>query len=71
MLVTSTDALTSIIDIDSVLTNTVITNEKEYYEELRHSSSSTSSSDEEIEDNEDFTTLILKNMTIKTHLERD
>lgn len=56
LFVTSNKASTSLTAIDSGLTNTVIANEKEYFEEFIHSSSSSiSSSDEDIGDNEDIT----------------
>lgn len=57
ILVTSNNASTSSTAIGSVLTNTVITNENEYYKELNHSSSSTLSSNEDNTDNEDVTYL--------------
>jgi hypothetical protein len=53
LLVTSNEASTSLTAINSVLTNTIIANEKESYKELIHSSSSSISSfDEDIGDNE-------------------
>lgn len=54
-LVTMNDASTSSTAIDSALTNTVVTNENEYFKELNQSLSSSLSSNEDNTDNEDLT----------------